>query len=437
MPRKMTFISNRNNIHILLRIISVFFLIALFSGNIKSQESGKGCTDPAAKNYDITASVNNGSCTYKTTVYNPPFKYLLPEEVQETSGLIYFDKAIWTINDGGNDPILYKLDRETGTVTARITFTNAGNTDWEALAQDEEYVYIGDFGNNRGTRNDLHVLKISKKDITGSGDSNVSSEFIFFSYPDYTGTVDKKKNNNFDCESMICIGDSLYLFSKNRGDNKTKLYRLPKQEGNYKADLIDSFDVRGLITGADYNKTTKEVTLLGYTNKTWLPFLWLLYDYEDNDLFSGNKRRIDMLNIPATQTEGIAYVDGRNCIITSEGRKLFTQTAYDLNTGKWIEDRKHEADTGELLLPEITATPNPMTGKRLIVHMKDLSKGTYIIKLISEDGSLVTTKKLRVKEEHQSLQTKLKTHKLKPGNYQLQVHTGTRVINLKCTKLDD
>jgi len=87
MQRKMTFISNRNNIHILLRIISVFFLIALFSGNIKSQESGKGCTDPAAKNYDITASVNNGSCTYKTTVYNPPFKYLLPEEVQETSGL--------------------------------------------------------------------------------------------------------------------------------------------------------------------------------------------------------------------------------------------------------------------------------------------------------------------------------------------------------------
>jgi len=138
-----------------------------------------------------------------------------------------------------------------------------------------------------------------------------------------------------------------------------------------------------------------------------------------------------MLNIPATQTEGIAYVDGRNCIITSEGRKLFTQTAYDLNTGKWIED------TGELLLPEIKATPNPMTGKRLIVHMKDLSKGTCIIKLISEDGSLVTTKKLLVKEEHQSLQTKLKTHKLKPGNYQLQVHTGTRVINLKCTKLDD
>ena len=421
----------------MLRITIAFLLITLFSGGIKSQENSKGCTDPTAKNYNTAVSFNDGSCAYKTTVYNPPFKYLLPGDVKETSGLIYFDHAIWTINDGGNLPVIYKLHPETGTVTARITVTNAPNNDWEALAQDEEYVYIGDFGNNKGNRNNLRVLKISKNDIAASGDSKAGSQLILFSYPDYTGKIDKKRNNNFDCEAMICIDDSLYLFSKNRGDNKTKLYRLPKREGQYTADLIDSFDVRGLITGADYNKTTKEVILLGYTNNTWLPFLWLLYDYKENKLFSGNKRRIDMLNLPATQTEGIAYVNGRNCIITSEGRKLFTQTAYDLNTGKWMADRKNETDPGVLLLPDITATPNPIKGKHLVVHMHHLAKGTCTVKLISEHGKLVATKNLPVRQENQSIQTKLKTKKLKPGNYQLQVNTGTHVINLKCVKLDD
>ena len=43
-----------------------------------------------------------------------------------------------------------------------------------------------------------------------------------------------------------------------------------------------------------------------------------------------------MLNIPATQTEGIAYINGANCVITSEGHPLFSQTAYDFSTEKWI-----------------------------------------------------------------------------------------------------
>ncbi len=93
-------------------------------------------------------------------------------------------------------------------------------------------------------------------------------------------------SNNFDCESMIAGNDHLYLFSKNRGDQQSKLYSIPKEPGTYAAKLIDSFDSRGLITGAALDLETNMLALVGYTYKSWQPFIWLLYDFENEDFFS-------------------------------------------------------------------------------------------------------------------------------------------------------
>ncbi len=421
-----------NKIPVLKTILKTFvlsFFVFVLAGNASAQNL-RGCTDPKAKNYDASAVINDGTCLYKPVVYNPPFKYLLPEDINETSGLVYFDNALWTINDGGNPAVLYKLDPQKGTITGRFSVSNAENHDWEAMAQDSEYIYIGDFGNNKGNRKNLQIIKIAKKDLPVSGSGKVDATFIMFSYPDYPGHIDKRKNNNFDCESMICTGDSLYIFSKNWGNSRTRLYSLPVTEGVYVARLLDEFNSRGLITGADYNKATGEVTLVGYTNKTWLPFLWLLYDFEDHRFFSGNKRRIDMLNLPATQTEGIAYTDGRRCIISSEGHKLFTQTAYDLDTGKWLGNH----DTTGSTLPEISATPNPMEGKYLFVKIDHAKEGTYTVKLISEQGELIGTKSIHVKKPNHPANTKFRINRLKKGSYHVQVVTDSSVVDLKCIK---
>jgi hypothetical protein len=37
---------------------------------------------------------------------------------------------------------------------------NAKNTDWEALTNDGNNFYIGDFGNNDGSRRDLTIYKV-------------------------------------------------------------------------------------------------------------------------------------------------------------------------------------------------------------------------------------------------------------------------------------
>mgnify|MGYP001108982093 CR=1 FL=1 len=325
----------------MLRFTLFLFIFWLFAG-IGIAQQIDGCTDPEAKNFDPSANWNDGSCKYKTTIYNPSFKYLLPEEVSETSGLIYYNKALWTINDSGNAPILYKLAPESGEVIQRIQIANAKNKDWEDLAQDESHIYIGDVGNNSGKRNKLFIYLVEKNNIPISGDTSITAQTIEFSFPDHPEKTIKKKNNNFDCEAMVCIDDSLYLFSKNRGDEQTKLYRLPKNPGIYHAEYLETFNVKGLITGADYNNELQEVILVGYTNKSWQPFVWLLFDYKQQHFFSGNKRRIDMLNITATQIESVAYINGRKSVITSEGHPLFSQTAYDFDTGKWITEPLEE-----------------------------------------------------------------------------------------------
>ena len=102
----------------MLRTTISFLIILFFSGTGFAQEI-YGCSDPKAKNYNVLTTSNDGLCSYKTTIYNPPFKYLLPDEIKETSGLIYFDNALWTINDGGNLPFLFKLTPETGDIIQR------------------------------------------------------------------------------------------------------------------------------------------------------------------------------------------------------------------------------------------------------------------------------------------------------------------------------
>jgi len=416
--------------------LSAFFLIFLFPFgmlNITAQDN-PGCTDPQANNYDPSADFNDGSCTYNPTIYNPDFKYLLPSDVEETSGLIYWRNALWTINDSGNSPVLFKLDTLNGTVLQEINIQDATNVDWESLAQDETYIFIGDFGNNSGNRDDLSIYRIEKNTIPETGNGSVSSDQISFVYEDFPDQPIKRKENNFDCEAFISIGDSLYLFSKNRGDEKTKLYRLPKSPGDYTAKLLSSYDVNGLVTGADYNAEAKEVTLVGYTNNTYIPFLWLLFDYTENYLFSGNKRRIDMLNITATQTEAITYVQGKNGFISSEGSAIFTQSAYGFSTSQWTDTLSTGFARKQAREFNFVLSPNPVEKNKLNVFIENLPVGDYRIEIYDTSGGLMQIKEYSIKTEKSSVNVKLKIGNLIPGLYFVRMRSGYTTVEKKFIK---
>jgi len=292
----------------MLRIL-LFFLLSIFS--VQAQISG--CTDPLSKNYNPNATQNDGTCVYKDLKIRPEYSIKLSDSIKETSGLIAFDHLLWTHNDD-HDKTIYGLD-SLGKIKKKIILEQAINHDWEEISQDSSYLYIGDFGNNlSGNREDLNILKIEKKSFL---EQNPAIEKISFRYSDQADLLAQKTNTaNFDCEAFIVVKDSIYLFTKQWKLSKTNIYVLPNKPGNYIAQLKGTLDTKGLVTGATYFEDKKIVVLCGYS-KTGKTFLYLLYDFKNQDFLSGNKRKID-LKLPFHQVEGIATKDGLHYFITNE-----------------------------------------------------------------------------------------------------------------------
>jgi hypothetical protein len=242
----------------------------------------------------------------------------LPKELTENSGLLEMDEDLYVgLNDGGDHPNLYLFSLKRRSATRIIKIKNAQNVDWEDLTMDDVYVYIGDTGNNDGTRTDLTIYRVSKDDLRKKDEAE--AEKITYSYNTQTKFSSSSKNN-FDCEAMICNGDSLYLFSKNRGNKKTDLYSLPKAPGNYKAMHTGQFEAMGLITSAAYRKTAdkSELVLLGYDNKgkSYNGFMIYFPAVNGNHFLSGVSKRVDFNT--SLQIESVIFHDEKQVYISNE-----------------------------------------------------------------------------------------------------------------------
>ncbi len=272
-----------------------------------------GCSDSLAKNYDPKAVINNGSCQYETFKIKPKYSVKLSDTIKETSGLISFNNLLWTHNDD-HDKHIYGLD-SLGKIQKKIILDKVTNNDWEEISQDSSHIYIGDFGNNAsGNRKDLNILRIDKKTFL---DEKPVIEKISFTYSNQTDfSAHKPNSTDFDCEAFIVNKDSIFLFTKQWKSSKTSIYALPNQPGNHIAQLKQTLDTKGLVTGATYLESKKLIVLCGYS-KLGKPFLYLLYDFKNNDFLSGNKRRID-LQLSFHQIEGITTKDGLHYFVTNE-----------------------------------------------------------------------------------------------------------------------
>jgi len=138
--------------------IFLFYFLSIISAHAQIS----GCTDSLAKNFNSSATINDGSCFYNNVKIKPKHSIRLSDSIKETSGLIFFDNLLWTHNDD-YDTTLYGIDT-LGKIQKKIVLDKVKSHDWEEISQDSSYLYLGDFGNNAtGNRTDLHILKIEKK----------------------------------------------------------------------------------------------------------------------------------------------------------------------------------------------------------------------------------------------------------------------------------
>ncbi len=255
----------------------------------------------------------------------------LPKELKECSGMVQLDKNTFVaLNDGGNKPILYSFDLTHDHETRKIKIDGVGNNDWEELTKDEDYVYIGDTGNNGGTRHNLMIYKLRKSEVLNLDE--VVPEKIMFRYEGQTNFNDSNRHN-FDCEAIVSAGDSLFLFTKNRGDLRTDVYGIPKTPGSYVARKLKSFDAKGLITGADYKSdhSKSELVLIGYNVKghTHHPFLIHFTNFSGTDFFGGVSERITIDQ--DLQSESVLFNGDHKVYISNEENKNEKGYVYEVS----------------------------------------------------------------------------------------------------------
>ena len=228
--------------------------------------------------------------------------------IDETSGLASHGDFIYTINDSGNSNSLHKLSRE-GEILNSIRIRNSENTDWESLAQDEEFLYIADIGNNFNLRNTFIIYRVAWSELN---ELEAEAELIRFSYGDHS--PGNMTSHNFDAEAISIRGDEIWLFSKNRGDGNTKLYRFPKIPGIYQTNPSQSLPVDSLVTGADINPDTGQLLLIStrLNSSERENFIWLIPTNEEGVDWD---ERQSMTISPADQWEAILWSSPSNEVI--------------------------------------------------------------------------------------------------------------------------
>jgi len=354
-------------------------------------------------------------------IENLTSKFDLPEQVNETSGLLFYNGKLITHNDSGGSANLYEIDTISGTITRTINITNANNIDWEDITQDDTYIYIGDFGNNNGNRQDLKIYRILKSDFTSA--TSITSEIITFSYEDQVDFTTNPYNHDFDAEAFSVYNNELIIFSKNWATSEVKAYSIPNTIGNHSAKNIGSYNSEGLITGAAYNPEDNSFLLCGY-NKDGNTFLIYIKNIDIQQPFNGVIERTDITSSVglASQTEGIAHISGKQYFLSRENvnrningtQIVLPQHLFRFDNGSFIALHIEEFNAVNLKI-----FPNPsqdvlyinginikklsvtdVKGKTILeqknssnqIRIKELTTGIYFLKIVSKNNTIITKK---------------------------------------------
>jgi hypothetical protein len=237
---------------------------------------------------------------------------VLSDSIQETSGLNFFDEKLYTFNDSGNPAELYDIDKMSGKIL-KVLKTNVENKDWEALTSDGKNFYIGDFGNNTGTRKDLRIYKIPFENNHLISDSLKTISFYFPEQQDFTF---KNVNTDFDLESMIYLNEKIHIFTKEWASKSTTHYTVdPENIENQAAQKTEVYKTGFMISDAYY--FDKKLYVVGYTKKTEV-FLNIFNESEHGIFFKEKPRQLYLGSaLTIGQIEGIA-VDETGIYISGE-----------------------------------------------------------------------------------------------------------------------
>ena len=237
---------------------------------------------------------------------------ILSDSLQESSGLTNLDGRLFSFNDSGNTSEIFEI--KPGSSYIEKTFqTGLRNIDWEAITNDGENFYVGEFGNNLGTRKDLKIYQIPFRNDSLIVDS---IKTIPFFYPEQTDFTPKNINNNFDAEAMIFSDGNIHLFTKEWITKTVSHYVIDKNlTENQPAKKLESFDTGFVVTDASVFEN--KLYVVGYTKKASVYMMIFEKDETGNLFFNKPLKKFSLgraFNIGQiegiTATEKGVYISG-------------------------------------------------------------------------------------------------------------------------------
>jgi hypothetical protein len=114
---------------------------------------------------------------------------LADPELNELSGLVALDSGLWAHNDSGDEARVFRLD-EAGATQAVVHLEGVEAFDWEDMSgagPSAGELFVGDIGDNAGTRTEVTVLRFAVPDPAPAGEATIPAEeiqSITLRYPD-------------------------------------------------------------------------------------------------------------------------------------------------------------------------------------------------------------------------------------------------------------
>ncbi|HLL89794.1 MAG TPA: sugar-binding protein [Tepidisphaeraceae bacterium] len=183
--------------------------------------------------------------------------------IPESSGIVASRNhagVFWTLNDSGNPPKLFAIDRA-GKLIRAYDVVGAQNRDWEDVAIDGDgNLYIGEVGNNGGALNQVAVYRVPEPDPAAANPPPLKIDRRWqLRFP----------GKPFDCESLFVWQGHGYVISKIMTGQPATLYRFRLVDDQRRPAVLEAvtpLPIRAPCTGADVSADGKELavqTVLG------------------------------------------------------------------------------------------------------------------------------------------------------------------------------
>ncbi len=220
-------------------------------------------------------------------------------DIAESSGLALQDGLVLTVNDSGDDPVVYAVDPATGETVGRTTYTSEEVEDVEGLAVGPDgTVWVGDIGDNAAERDSVAVYALPP---VGRGDRTVEAPRYELTYPDGAHNAETLLADPRD--------GRLYVATKQLVGGG-EVFAAPSQLREDGPNAIEPVaEVNGLLTDGAFTADGRHALLRGY-GRVWLA---------ETDTW----RYLANMPLPdQRQGEGIAAIeDPESFLISSEGAR--------------------------------------------------------------------------------------------------------------------